>query len=119
MAKDIQIKLHHYLTMKSRSQNKNAGKEETTNADLVNFVKDRIRLHYGDRPVYIVNEARLRDSLDRYPDFCSVGWFISADGSRELVVVDHGSSFESARKSLFYSVSSVDWNGLSGDTRKP
>ena len=116
MTKSIKVSLQYCMVGRTRASNKNKKIDETSNQDLLDDVKSKVDFHFGNRPVFVVNENRLVNAIERYPDCYAVGWFVSDDFSTELVVIDHGGSFESARKSLMYSMGSVDWQKLSKHT---
>lgn len=111
----IKVKLHFSLAGKTDQWKKYISKsrETFTNLDNLNFVKDMIYDHFGNRTIIIINEKTLTNDAVPYPKFFSAGWFVS-DGAAptELVVVSHGSTMALANKSMVDNVKMLDWDKL-------
>ncbi len=91
----------------------------STNEEKLEKVLGLVRGQFGERPMVVVGEERLTGELSKYPEFYIAGWFLSAekdanDKIQELVVVDHGSTMELARKALMNNIKLV-WNEAARD----
>lgn len=92
----------------------------TAKASLDN-IKSAIELHFGNRPMVIVNENIVFTDTAEAPEFYSAGWFVSdkpvGNGTMpsELVVVATGSTMQAASANLMVAVSHVDWENCAGN----
>lgn len=90
-----------------------------TNAELLELVKEDVRNQFGDRATFVVNAPSISNDVNKYPNFYAATWLVSDDpvdgdvgvGS-ELVLIDHANTMEAARKSLFDTVKSIEWDTL-------
>jgi hypothetical protein len=93
--------------------------QDISNRDMLEFVKNQISSHFGERPIKISDESILTLIGHRYPEFYAAGWFISDDpitntdgkGS-ELVIVAHGDSMKAAQKAMMLGVEMASWDSV-------
>ena len=106
------VKLHFTLVGNSKAWQKiiaNGASINWTNKDTFNYVVDTVADYFGNRSMIIANEKLLTEDAINYPKFYSAGWFISEDNTRELVVIGHGDTMDSANKLMMDSIKAADW----------
>ena len=69
---------------------------------------------FGERALFVADEARILHNSRAYPDFYAAGWFISNEAvesgnGSELVVIAHGSSMARAHEAMMTEVKNIDW----------
>ena len=106
------MKILHTHTLVGRV--KRAREEDALNCDKLQKVIRMVKEQFGNRPTVIVGQEKLANELLAYPEFYAAGWFRSAtvdkDGrTQELVIIDHGSTMEEARKSMLRNIK-TEWN---------
>lgn len=107
----LPVKMPFVLVGKSRDIPVSQLPDNWKNSDTLELVKKRVAFHFGDRATYVVNQDRLESDHRVYPEFYAAGWFYTAEAPySELVVIEHGSTMEAARKALLHSMSDVPWD---------
>ena len=111
------MKILHTHTLVGRV--KRVKEEDSLNCEKLQKVTEIVQEQFGNRPTIIVGQEKLANELLAYPEFYAAGWFRSAvvdhDGrTQELVIVDHGSTMEEARKSMLRNIK-TEWNFGSKD----
>lgn len=110
----LPVRLINTLVGKAKDFNTKSLPQEWSNADTLEFVKDKVATTLRDTATYVVDETRL--ITGSYPDYYAAGWFVSGQlPVTELVVVAHGSSMASAQAALMEAMSHVPWSSVSAE----
>jgi len=107
------------LVGKTASRDRKDNGDLHTNTELLDLVKKEVRQQYGNRPTFVINTSSILSNVNRYPNYYAAVWLTSTepvsgeDGvGSELVIIEHGSTMEFARKSLLDVIENIEWDDL-------
>jgi hypothetical protein len=112
----LPVRLMYMLAGKAKDFNVKDLPSGWTNADTLEWVKDRVAGSLRKTSTYVLNEKILALGVNSYPNYYVAGWFVTSQlPTTELVVIAHGNTMAVAKKLLLDAMPNVPWLQVCAD----